>query len=45
MKKKTNLYVGNLPSTATENELREVFASFGHIKSLVVMPNRAGDAQ
>ena len=35
-----NIYVGNLPYTITEDELREVFAEFGEVSSANVIMDR-----
>lgn len=35
-----NLYVGNLPFSATEEELRERFAEFGEVKSVRLITDR-----
>lgn len=35
-----NIFVGNLPFTATENELRDLFASYGDIDSVAVIKDR-----
>ncbi len=34
------LYVGNLPYTATDDELRELFAQHGSVESAVVITDR-----
>ncbi len=34
------LYVGNLPYTTTEDELREVFAQHGSVESVAVITDR-----
>ncbi len=34
------LYVGNLPYTATDEELRELFAQHGSVESAVVITDR-----
>lgn len=35
-----NLYVGNLPTTTTEDELKEIFVSFGEIFSTKIITDR-----
>lgn len=35
-----NLYVGNLPSDVTENDLRESFSRFGQIESIRIVTDR-----
>jgi RNA recognition motif-containing protein len=34
------LYVGNLPWTCTEDELRDFFASFGEVQSVAIITDR-----
>ena len=34
------LYVGNLPYTTTENDLRELFASFGPVTEVRIIQNK-----
>jgi len=36
----TKIYVGNLPYTATEDELRDLFASHGEVKSVSLVNDR-----
>jgi RNA recognition motif-containing protein len=36
-----NIYVGNLPREATEDDLRELFKSFGEITSITIIKDRA----
>jgi RNA recognition motif-containing protein len=36
----TKIYVGNLPYSATEDELRELFASHGDVKSVSLVNDR-----
>lgn len=36
----TNIYVGNLPYSATEDELREVFSQHGEVSSVNVVMDR-----
>lgn len=36
----TNIYVGNLPYTATEDELRELFAAHGEVSRVQLMTDR-----
>lgn len=36
-----NLFVGNLPYSATEDELRELFAPFGEVAAVRIMTDRA----
>ena len=36
-----NIYVGNLSSETTEDELRQAFESFGQVSSVKIMRNRA----
>ncbi len=35
-----NIYVGNLPYSLTDDELREAFAAFGEVKSAKVIMDR-----
>jgi cold-inducible RNA-binding protein len=35
-----NIYVGNLPYNATEDEVREVFAAFGQVKSVALIKDK-----
>jgi len=35
-----NLFVGNLPFTATEDELRDLFSAFGEIQQVRIMTDR-----
>ncbi len=35
-----NIYVGNLPYSVTEDELRESFASFGEVSSVSIITDR-----
>ena len=35
-----NIYVGNLPSSTDENELREAFAAFGDISSVNLITDK-----
>ncbi|MCL4306320.1 RNA-binding protein [bacterium] len=37
----TRLYVGNLPFSATEDELREVFGAHGTVEAVELMMDRA----
>lgn len=37
-----NVYVKNIPLEMNDNEVRELFAPFGHIKSLVLQKNKLG---
>ena len=34
------LYIGNLPWSATEEELRELFGAFGNIESVAIITDR-----
>jgi RNA recognition motif-containing protein len=34
------IYVGNLPFSATENEIRELFAQFGAVQSVSLITDR-----
>jgi RNA recognition motif-containing protein len=38
---KMNIYVGNLASETTDDELRQAFESFGQVSSIKIMRNRA----
>jgi len=41
-----NIYVGNLPSTATENDLREAFQAFGQVdKTAVIKDKFSGESR
>ena len=35
-----NIYVGNLPSTVNENDLREVFQAFGEVEKAAVIKDK-----
>ena len=35
-----NIYVGNLPREATEDELREVFAAYGQVASATILKDK-----
>ncbi len=35
-----NLFVGNLPFTATEDELRDMFSAFGEVQQVRIMTDR-----
>ncbi len=35
-----NIYVGNLPFSATEDEVREVFAAFGQVASVTLIKDK-----
>lgn len=35
-----NIYVGNLPFSATEDEVRELFAQFGDVESVKLISDR-----
>ena len=35
-----NIYVGNLPYNATEDEIREVFAAFGQVNSVTLIKDK-----
>ena len=37
-----NIYVKNIPLNFTNEQVREMFEAFGHIKSLVLMKNNIG---
>ena len=34
------IYVGNLPWSTTEDELREIFAAFGNVESVAIITDR-----
>ena len=36
----TKIYVGNLPFSASENEVRELFAQHGTVESVSLIPDR-----
>ncbi len=36
----TSIYVGNLPFSASEDELREMFAAFGAVQSVTLINDR-----
>ena len=36
----TNIYVGNLPFSATEDEIRELFAAYGAVTSVHLVTDR-----
>lgn len=36
-----NIYVGNLPFSATEDEVREMFAAFGQVSSVALINDKA----
>ena len=36
----TNIYVGNLPFSATENEIRDLFSAYGKVESVRLMTDR-----
>ena len=41
-----NIYVGNLPNTATENDLREAFQAFGQVdKTAVIKDKSSGESR
>jgi RNA recognition motif-containing protein len=41
-----NIYVGNLPNTATENDLRETFQAFGQVdKTAVIKDKFSGESR
>jgi RNA recognition motif-containing protein len=41
-----NIYVGNLPNTATENDLREAFQAFGQVdKTAVIKDKFSGESR
>ena len=40
MSQKNKLYIGNLPFSANDSELREVFSSYGEIEDSVVITDR-----
>jgi RNA recognition motif-containing protein len=35
-----NIYVGNLPFSATEDELREVFSTYGQVESVTIIKDK-----
>lgn len=35
-----NIYVGNLPYSVTESELRDAFAEFGRVASVTILTDR-----
>ena len=35
-----NIYIGNLPFNATEDEIREVFAAFGQVNSVTIIKDK-----
>ena len=35
-----NIYIGNLPFSATEDELREVFNGFGQVNSVTIIKDK-----
>jgi RNA recognition motif-containing protein len=35
-----NIYVGNLPFTATEDEIRQAFAAYGNVSSVAIIKDR-----
>lgn len=35
-----NIYVGNLPYTATEDDLRDAFAAFGEVSSVSIISDK-----
>ena len=35
-----NIYVGNLPFSLTESELRDAFEAFGHVSSVNILTDR-----
>lgn len=35
-----NIYIGNLPFNATEDEIREVFAGFGQVNSVTIIKDK-----
>jgi RNA recognition motif-containing protein len=37
---KTKIFIGGVPRTSTESEVREVFEPFGTIRDLYLIPNR-----
>jgi RNA recognition motif-containing protein len=39
-KEKMNIYVGNLPFDATEDEIREMFAAFGQVASVALIKDK-----
>lgn len=36
----TNIYIGNLPSSATEDSLRDLFSSYGSVESVKLITDR-----
>lgn len=36
----TSIYVGNLPFTASEDEIRDLFAQYGSVKSVKLISDR-----
>lgn len=36
----TNIYVGNLPWSTTEDELRDTFAAYGSVSSVAIIKDR-----
>lgn len=41
-----NIYVGNLPNTATENDLRDAFQAFGQVdKTAVIKDKFSGESR
>ncbi len=34
------IYVGNVPYSSTESELREAFAEFGHVSTVTILTDR-----
>ncbi len=36
----TNIYVGNLPFSATEDEIRDLFSAYGTVKSVNLITDR-----
>lgn len=36
----TNIYIGNLPFSATENEIRDLFSAYGTVESVRLMTDR-----
>jgi RNA recognition motif-containing protein len=35
-----NIYVGNLPYTSTEEDIRQIFAAFGQVKSVAIIKDK-----
>jgi len=35
-----NVYVGNVPYSLTESELRDAFAEFGHVSAVTILTDR-----